>query len=119
MNERDYTHKGWNGILIDWEHWTTYSPQMICRCADAAQKRGDNYFAIQFYGECWSGNDTDTHYNRNGVSTHCVNEEFKSCQCNSYNCVGKAYTNYVYKLKPRDACYTLEERVMRYDIGLF
>lgn len=104
MNERDYTNKGWNGKLIDWAHWDVYSPQMICRCAEAAKKRGDNYFAIQFYGECWSGNDADIHFNRNGVSGNCVNEEYNTCQCNSYNCVGKAYTNYVYKLKPREAC---------------
>lgn len=51
MNERDYTHHGWNGILIDWQNWVSYSPEMICRCADAASKRNDDYFAIQFWGK--------------------------------------------------------------------
>lgn len=103
MNERDYHHKGWNGHLINWAHWKTYSPEMICRCADAAKKNGHPYFAIQYYGECWTsaagtGRSAVATYSRNGASSNCVNEFFKPCKCNSYNCVGKAYTNYVYKL---------------------
>lgn len=104
LNERDYTNKGWNGHLIDWQHWETYSPKWICRCADAASKRGHNYFSIQFWGECWSGTDADVKFNRNGGSNRCVNEYYKACSCNSYNCVGKAYTNYVYKLNKRVEC---------------
>jgi len=104
MNERDYTAKGWNKHLIDWKNWVTYSPQMICRCAEAAKQGGYNYFAIQFWGECWTGNDTTVNYNRNGMSTNCRNEGFDECKCNSYNCVGMAYTNYVYKLLPPKPC---------------
>jgi len=100
QNERDYTHKGWNGHLIDWENWYSYSSKMICRCATAAKLRGDDYFAIQFWGECWSGKEADVHYHRNGVSDHCRDEDFKKCRCNSYNCVGMAYTNYVYRIHP-------------------
>jgi len=104
MTERDYRHKGWNGRLIDWANWKTYSPEMICRCADAASKRGDDYFSIQFWGECWSGKEVEVKYKRNGGSDSCANEYFQLCQCNGYNCVGKAYTNYVYRLHYKENC---------------
>ena len=51
MNERDYTTSNWNSILIDWANWNTYSPQMICRCAQKAKELGKKTFAIQFYGK--------------------------------------------------------------------
>jgi len=103
-NERDYSLPNWNGHLIDWEHWLTYSPAMVCRCQAAAKKAGHNYFAIQFWGECWTGTDADVHFARNGVSTNCRDEYFKPCTCNSYICVGMAYTNYVYKFKSDVPC---------------
>jgi len=106
--ERDYSIPQWNGHLIDWQHWLTYSPQMVCRCIEAAKKRGDDYFAIQFWGECWSGKSSEVKFNRNGGSLNCVDEHFKPCKCNSYICVGKAYTNYVYKIN-YDKCSAQDE----------
>lgn len=51
MNERDYSISNWNGKLIDWRNWNTYSPQMICRCAAKAKALGRTTFGIQFYGK--------------------------------------------------------------------
>lgn len=110
LNERDYHVKNWNGHLIDWAHWTSYSPQMVCRCAEAAKKRGDDYFAIQFWGECWSGKESEVNFNRNGNSFKCKDEHFHECRCNSYICVGMAYTNYVYKLQPECKSKDEEQR---------
>ena len=50
-----------------------------------------------FLGECWSGL-ASADYSRDGISQNCVGKDFKECSCNSYHCVGKAYTNYVYRL---------------------
>ena len=47
---------------------------------------GWKYFGIQFYGECWGGQDKSTSYDMHGKSTNCVMG------------VGKEYTNYVYKM---------------------
>jgi len=107
-NERDYSISNWNHHLIDWQHWLTYSPQMVCRCAEAAKKRGDDYFAIQFWGECWTGKSTEVNFARNGASFNCRDEHFQPCRCNSYICVGKAYTNYVYKFN-HDKCPKQDE----------
>ena len=60
-------------------------------------------FAIQYYGECWSGDDADVCYDKHGASESCTgggNET--NAQCNSMNntspCSGKAKVNYVYKI---------------------
>lgn len=98
QNERDFSISNWNGILIDWKNWNTYSPEMICRCADFAKKRGHSMFAIQFWGECWSGAGTSLTFHRDGPSKNCRAENFDTCPCNSYHCVGMAKTNHVYKL---------------------
>lgn len=109
QTERDYSHKNYNGHLIDWAHWRSYSPQMVCRCAEAAKKRGDTYFAIQFWGECWSGKEGEVNFNRNGNSFKCRDENFHDCRCNAYICVGMAYTNYVYKLHADQECKSKDE----------
>jgi len=98
LNERDFTISNWNKILIDWKNWNTYSPKMICRCAAEAKRLNHDLFSIQFWGECWSGSSSRTNYVRDGISTECRGRDFDTCPCNSYHCVGKAYTNYVYKL---------------------
>ena len=52
MTERSYSSEKWNGHLIDWGKWDTYSPEMICRCAEKARKLGRKTFGVQFYGKC-------------------------------------------------------------------
>ena len=50
MNERDYSHHGWNGHLINWKEWNTYSPGFLCRCAKAVKEKNYTIFGAQFYG---------------------------------------------------------------------
>jgi len=97
MTERDFTLDNWNGRLVDWKNWNTYSPELICRCASVAREMEHDLFAVQFWGECWSGS-SSANYVRDGISTNCRGRDFDTCPCNSYHCVGKARTNYVYKL---------------------
>ncbi|XP_057298309.1 uncharacterized protein LOC130629193 [Hydractinia symbiolongicarpus] len=99
QTERDYTDtEKWNKILINWENWGQYSPEMICRCAYKARMEGKDYFGIQFWGECWAGDKETSNYSKIGKSEKCHGTDFQKCRCNSYHCVGAAYTNYVYKL---------------------
>lgn len=99
LTERDYdVSPQYQGNLIQWDKWQTYNPAMICRCATAALKKGHDIFAIQFWGECWSGTKSESKYAKLGESNECRDNFFKPCPCNSYHCVGKAKTNYVYKL---------------------
>jgi len=58
----------------------------IKKCADKARELGYEIFSVQFYGECWSGNEAATSYDKFGMSTNC------------WKGVGKDWTNMVYKL---------------------
>eukprot|EP00112_Aurelia_sp_Birch-Aquarium-sp1_P004144 Seg1471.1 transcript_id=Seg1471.1/GoldUCD/mRNA.D3Y31 product="hypothetical protein" protein_id=Seg1471.1/GoldUCD/D3Y31 len=98
MNERDYKSGTWNGRLIDWRNWDTYSPGFICRCAKAVKAKGYTTFGAQFYGECWSGAEDKLNIRKDGASEKCIAEEFKPCPYNSYHCVGKDHANQVYKI---------------------
>eukprot|EP00795_Rhopilema_esculentum_P011264 gene11264-21455_t len=98
MNERDYSTSNWNGKLIDWKNWDTYSPQFICRCAKAVKEKGFTYFGAQFFGECWSGENSKISIEKDGTSEKCIAEKFEPCSYNSYHCVGQDHTNRVYKL---------------------
>ena len=44
-------------------------------------------FGLQYFGECWSGKDALLNYDKYGRSDNCING------------VGKASTNYVYRIK--------------------
>ena len=57
------------------------------RCAEQAHAMGYVYFAVQFHGECWAGdeNTADSYY-RNGYSPNCKDG------------VGGAAANFVYKI---------------------
>ena len=102
----------WNDFLFSWVQftwlfWRPYSPRspvetkknfrgnidwndmtkIVRACAEIAKERGLPVFAIQYYGECWSGLDAENTYNRYGPSENC------------WNGVGKERTNYVYKIR--------------------
>ena len=68
---------------IDW-----YNPNAtIEECAKRTQNHPLKlkYFAIQFYGECYSGVDAEKTYKLDGPSTECVAG------------LGKGYANFVYR----------------------
>lgn len=57
---------------------------LVDKCYQAAKKAGKEYFAVQFYGECWVADD-DSAYMKHGSSVNC------------WSGVGRGNTNYVYK----------------------
>lgn len=60
--------------------------RIINKCYEAAKQAGKEYFAVQFYGECWVADDGTT-YQKHGPSISC------------WSGVGKGHTNYVYKIE--------------------
>ncbi|XP_020894702.1 uncharacterized protein LOC110233724 [Exaiptasia diaphana] len=70
---------------IDWNDLT----KVVKMCAAAVKAKGYDVFAIQFYGECWSGPDAGLTYDEYGPSPDgCVNST-----------VGADYTNFVYRFQ--------------------
>jgi len=74
-----------------------------CRCAAKAREGGFEYFGIQNFGECWSGNGdyskygTFDDYNGKcswGIEKMCDDSDDKVC-------FGRQNINYVYKLIKR------------------
>ena len=59
----------------------------VNQCARVAHGSGYPYFAVQFYGECWTGTNANATYNKHGESTEC------------WEGVGKHWANFVYKLE--------------------
>ena len=57
----------------------------IKKCSEYASQLGYEVFGVQFYGECWSGNQAGTSYNKHGPSDQC------------WKGVGKDFTNFVYE----------------------
>ena len=76
---------------------------LACRCAERARQKGYNVFGLQFYGECWSGQNAEFNFNREGAAKDekCVmnlNKPTECVQSSNQECVGTQWTNYVYKL---------------------
>lgn len=70
-----------------WDYWEDMS-YIIQLCAEEAFRQGYTaMFGLQYFGECWSGKDALLNYDKYGRSDNCVNG------------VGKASTNYVYRIK--------------------
>lgn len=88
---------------FNWTYAQESINSKVLLCARAASQKGFIVFGLQFYGECWSGENTTQTYFRDGPSNKCFmaanNTEFKECDDNSDEaCVGVAYTNYVYRI---------------------
>ncbi|XP_032236057.2 inactive carboxypeptidase-like protein X2 isoform X2 [Nematostella vectensis] len=64
----------------------------VRQCAEQAKAAGFQYFAIQYYGECWSGTGENKSFSRYGPSNNC------------WSGVGGEWTNAVYRLQNMPAC---------------
>ncbi|XP_031569120.1 uncharacterized protein LOC116303679 [Actinia tenebrosa] len=107
LSERDPTAPSYNGTDIDWINWNSYMPGFICRCAMLARKYGYTVFSIQFFAECWSGPAAIRTYDRNGESSRCISKNLRPCKPDDRYCVGKQFTNFVYRIvEPCDITYT-------------
>lgn len=76
---------------------------LACRCGEKASQKGYTVFGLQFYGECWSGQNAEFNFNREGAAKDekCVmnlNKPTECVQSSNQECVGTQWTNYVYKL---------------------
>ena len=57
---------------------------------------GYTYFGIQFWGECWSGDNPDVAYDSDGQSDSCIGRDFLPCDDSVSNCAGIEGINYIY-----------------------
>ena len=73
---------------INWKQLET-----VQQCAQVAFNKGYEYFAVQFYGECFTGNDASQTYDKHGGSDKCV-ESDKTLGFR----VGQEHTNFVYRI---------------------
>ncbi|XP_031550039.1 uncharacterized protein LOC116287487 isoform X2 [Actinia tenebrosa] len=85
-------------VLLDWRNWDTYMPQLACRCAKKAKSLGHTTFGVQYYGECWTGNNADYTYDRDKSSKNCIDKCYEPCKPYEKYCSGKQFANYVYRL---------------------
>ncbi|XP_078360691.1 uncharacterized protein LOC144645089 [Oculina patagonica] len=65
----------------------------VHQCAHVAYDKGYEYFAIQFYGECWGGKDAGKSYDKYGRSRRC----WKFDKQTGYG-VGGDMANFVYRI---------------------
>ena len=72
-------------------NWTQV--ETVQQCAQVAFNKGYEYFAVQFYGVCYTGNDASQTYDKHGGSGKCV-EADKTLGFR----VGEEYTNFVYRI---------------------
>ena len=74
---------------IDW----TQLDETIRQCAQVAYNKGYHYFAVQYYGECYSGNNASATYAKHGESKNCQGID-KTLGFG----VGKQNANFVYRI---------------------
>ncbi|XP_048578758.1 uncharacterized protein LOC116618880 isoform X2 [Nematostella vectensis] len=100
FTDRDPTAPEYSGKFVDLLNWNSYLKKLRCRCATEAKAKGYNVFGLQWYGECWSGVDdvTSRHYASQGQSKACVSRDLSYCRVKDTECVGRDYTNFVYRI---------------------
>ena len=67
--------------------------ETVQQCAQVAYNKGYEYFAVQFYGVCYTGDNASQTYYKHGRSDKCV-EIDKTLGFR----VGEEYTNFVYRI---------------------
>ena len=83
------------------DHYANFRDQIMWKnmhltvnqCARVAQGKGYEYFAVQFYGECYGGKNAENMYNRYGKSTYC----WAFDKQNGFG-VGRGLANFVYRI---------------------
>ena len=74
---------------------------LVCKCEKAALKKGYAGFAIHFWGECYgkSMQQINALAGRKQSSQCTGDRTFTGCHAKNDECVGHAYTDFVYKIK--------------------
>ena len=71
---------------------------MVRVCAEKAKVKKYKFFALQFYGECWSGPSLKD-IQKHGPSNDCITGKYKPCvEAAAGLCTGKDSTNFIYEL---------------------
>lgn len=99
FNDRDPSIDNFSGQRIDWRNWDIYVPNFACRCAKAARDHNATVFGMQFYGECWSGQNGHETYFQDGGSSNCIDQCYAPCTRYREFCSGQNFANYVYRIK--------------------
>ena len=71
----------------------------MCQCANRTVAAGYSYFGIQFWAECWTGENPYVAYDSDGQSHFCIGRDFLPCASVSSSCAGKGQVNYVYRIE--------------------
>ena len=72
--------------------------RLVCECANVTAAAGYTYFGIQFFGECWTGENPDVAYDSGGKSNSCFGQNFLPCDASFSSCAGEENVNYVYRI---------------------
>ena len=72
--------------------------RLVCECANVTAAAGYTYFGIQFFGECWTGENPDVEYDSGGKSNSCFGQNFLPCDASFSSCAGEENVNYVYRI---------------------
>ncbi|XP_078361891.1 uncharacterized protein LOC144646226 isoform X2 [Oculina patagonica] len=96
------------GEKINWLEWANFIDRFTCACAVKAKQKNYDYFAIENYGECWSG--MNANFSVYGLSGNCkmvkANEcFFEACdekRNDSRLCFGGPFAMYVYTIKEKE-----------------
>ncbi|CAH3176572.1 unnamed protein product [Porites lobata] len=84
--------------IINWENWNEFLETLVCECANVTAAAGYTYFGIQFFGECWTGENPDVAYDSGGKSNSCFGQNFLPCDASFSSCAGEENVNYVYRI---------------------
>ncbi|CAH3171519.1 unnamed protein product [Porites lobata] len=82
--------------------WNDLRRSVITKCKEMTKERRYKCFGIQFYAECWSGEEACTEYKRYGESQECFcsgddykkHKKYEPCK----DPVGGEYANFVYEI---------------------
>lgn len=95
-NNRDPSNPAYTGSMLRWDRFPQSLHGLACECYEKAVAKGHTFFALQFWGECWSG--PTKQFFAEGASEKCVSNTFGTCDPakKEQECVGLEFTNYVY-----------------------
>ncbi|PFX13743.1 coadhesin-like isoform X2 [Stylophora pistillata] len=109
VNIRDKKSNVFVPPKLDWNKYPASIHNLACLCAEKARENGYDAFGLQFYGECWTGDNAKDRYSMFGAANvdECIMSDFEPCDINSeQECVGKHNTNYVYTLEKEQSTPT-------------
>lgn len=85
--------------------WRDLSSTVINKCQELAEGKNYKCFGIQFYGECWSGEDACNNYKIHGRADNCLcsgSDYIPYDHTKPWECVepvGGEFSNFVYEIK--------------------